>query len=299
MRRKRRRPAVRRAVEFGLKSFGLSPERPICAALHRPRGDSLFGADMHLACELGVVIAGTMQRNHGAGWFRVGPGQAYACASFQPHQWRFPQGRFERIVFQFLPGLFQQMPTLQGFDPVAPFGTPARYGPIGSSRGCKRRLAALGRELAVAYRSHTSGPLSGPACLDLMGVLRLVSDEAPTSGHPVPGPHAKVFAASRINPALDLVRSHLDRRITLPEAAGACGMGRSTFVKLFKEVTGLGFAEFALRWRLTDAAHALRTTDWPIKAIARQFGFRYRTYFSRVFGVHYGVAPGQYRNLTD
>ena len=286
-------------VEFGVRTFGLSPERPITVAVHRPQGRSQFGADMHLACELGIVISGTVRRDHGAGWFQVGAGQAYACTSFQPHQWRFPKGRFGRVVFQFLPNLFQQMPNLAGFDPMAPFRAPARYGPIGSSRTWRRGLARLGRDLAGRCERGAAERLPGPMCLDLMDALRLISEEVGSGASSAPEGPAKVFAAARINPALDLVRDHPGRSVTLAEAARACCMGRSTFVKLFKHVTGLGFVQFALRWRLAGAAHALRTTDWPVKSIARQYGFRYRSYFCRVFGAHYGVPPTQYRALAE
>lgn len=75
-------------------------------------------------------------------------------------------------------------------------------------------------------------------------------------------------------------------------------MPRRTFARLFKNVTGLGFAQLALRSRLTRAADALRSTDLPAKAIASRFGFRYRSHFHHAFVTHYGMAPGQYRKAA-
>ena len=286
-------------LAFAVKHFDLSPECPIMLTLSRPHGPGQFGADMHLAFELGLVVSGSLERNHGAGWFRVGVGQAYACTSFQPHQWRFPASGVGRIVFQFLPSLFQQMPALAGFDPMAPFRVPAQDGPIGTARRFRRRLADLGRKLTRQYRSSQSSALPGPMCLSLIGALGLISAEVTKGAPPATGAHADAFTSSRINPALELISNNPGRRVRLGEGARACSMARSTFVRQFKRVTGLGFVEFGLRWRLSRAAHSLRATDWPIKAIAQQCGFRYRSYFSRVFTAHYGLAPAQYRSLAE
>ena len=286
-------PANVPSSPLGSPRFGLSPDSPIHIAVHRAQGRFSSGADLHLACELGIVIAGSMQRDHGAGWFEVKAGQAYACPSFHPHQWRFPGRHIKRVVFEFLPSLFLHMPNLSGFDPTTPFRSPTQYGPIGSSRKGRQALADLGRQ--VATRCATAHPLPGIACVDLMNAVRLVLEGLPQEPARMPTRRTAVFAASRISAALDLLRDAPHRRVSLPEAARVCGMARSTFVKLFKTVTGLSFARFALRWRLSAAAHVLRTTDWPIKAIAEQFGFRYRTHFCRVFAAHYGMPPAQFR----
>ena len=58
---------------------------------------------------------------------------------------------------------------------------------------------------------------------------------------------------------------------------------------------GLRFAKFALRHRLQSAAHELRVTDSPIKAIARKWGFVDESHLSRLFVQHYGCPPGRYR----
>lgn len=275
------------------------PKRPLLVNLDVPPQRPTVNADMHLAFEIGVVLSGAVQRNHGAGWFHVGAGQAYASPSLQPHHWRFPEQPHQRLAFSFVPYLFEEMPALEGFDPMACFRWPTCGGPIGSNPTFHRSLLSLGRELASHYDAGVHLPVPGPACLDLMRLLHLVSQGLPKRAARGPRPRNELFAASRINAALELIRQRPGERISLLGAARACRMGVSTFAKLFKKVTGLTFAQFVLRWRLAHAAHLLLSTDWPIKTIADRFGFRYDTHFSRAFAAHYGLSPGRYRKMAD
>ena len=68
-----------------------------------------------------------------------------------------------------------------------------------------------------------------------------------------------------------------------------------SFARLFKQVTGLGFAQYALRSRLARAARELCLSDTPVKNIGLDFGFRHHSHFTRAFLAHYGVPPRRYR----
>jgi AraC-like DNA-binding protein len=279
-----------------LSRFPLSPESPIVVHLHdSPKGR--LGGDMHLAYEFGTVISGSVERDHGEGWFRLGVGQAWARALLEPHRWRIGARGARVLVFGFLHTLLARIPALDGFDPTLVFRSPVRQGAIGAGRRLRRSLAALGRELAPRYGGHAEPVRAGLACIDLMRTLALASEEAAETSHST-WRGVRLSDPQRIQPAVDLAEWALDRTVSVGEAARACGASRSTFDRVFRGVTGLGFATFALRCRLAAAAQALRATDTPIKAIAYRFGFKHISHFHHAFAAHYGMTPGRFRRTA-
>ena len=59
------------------------------------------------------------------------------------------------------------------------------------------------------------------------------------------------------------------------------------------------YATFVRRWRLSRASQLLRTTDTPIKNIARQLGFRHTTHFHSAFTAQFGTTPARYRHHAN
>ena len=303
--RKRRRPSRRenrhaastqKAEEITptIRRVDLTPERPVSVFVARRSYDSepRTGMHLHLPAEVGVVLAGGIKRNHGDGWFHVGVGQGWTCGPLEPHRWRVDQGGPLEFLFCFLPSLMSQMPDLAGLNPTAVFSSPVRSRAIGSRPAFRRALAALGRELLQKYQK---GVQPGPAYVDLLRVLELIGKEV-AEGIPQPrGSWSDLSVASRIQRALELVERTPQRRVSVDEAARACRMARSTFERLFRQVTGLSFGGFALHSRLVHAAHMLRHTDWTMQMIADQLGFGDVSHLNHAFVAHYGMAPSRYR----
>lgn len=104
--------------------------------------------------------------------------------------------------------------------------------------------------------------------------------------------HLQPFA--RIQPAVSIVFNN-KKFIRVEDAARACSMSRNTFALLFKQVMGLPFAIFALRYRLNATAWQIRSSDLPLKAIATEWGFTDISHLHRYFLRFYGVSPGEYR----
>ena len=275
-----------------LTELGLGPECPLVVLAAELSADSPIGADMHVSLELGIVVAGTRHEDHGRGWFRLGAGQAWAVASLEPHQWRIGSRGAEIVLFEVLPSLFAHLPNLAGLDPAAPFRSDARFGPIGTGRRWRRALADLGRELMAKHRSPVP---PGPCCVDLLRVLEHVATALPRDEPSRASDQRRPFDASRVYPAIEQLARVPSRIVGTTEAARRCRMSRTTFRRSFKEVTGLSFGQFELRWRLARAAHQLRATTDPIKAIAYRFGFTDASHFHHAFAAHYRMPPGRYR----
>ena len=75
-------------------------------------------------------------------------------------------------------------------------------------------------------------------------------------------------------------------------------MGRATFYKKIKELTGLGIMEYVTRKRMSTAAGLLIKTQLHISEIAQKTGYPDNQYFSKVFRQHFGMTPRDYRNRT-
>jgi AraC-like DNA-binding protein len=286
-------PPRRQVATPSIVRVDLTPEQPLTVAVDRLPADGRAYAHMHLALEAGVLLAGQMERNHGQGWFSHRAGQAWACGSLEVHRWRVARRGTVELRFNFLPSLFTRMPDLQGFNPSAVFRSPIRSGAIGAGGEVRRSLLGLGRELAEKYRTPVT---PGQAYVDLLRFLEIVGRESIPAEAGQAQPWGDLTGAQRIQPALDLIERASGRRVSVAEAARACAMSASRFARFFREVTGMGFAAFALRLRLAGAAHAVRYDTASLKAIAYRFGFRDLSHFYHVFTAHYGVAPGRYRS---
>jgi AraC-like DNA-binding protein len=82
---------------------------------------------------------------------------------------------------------------------------------------------------------------------------------------------------------------------TVDTLAAAAGMSRTTFLERFRETFSQSPIEFLQGFRLKFAAHLLKTTNLPVKAVAVAVGYSSRSYFSRIFSAAYTADPTAYR----
>lgn len=83
---------------------------------------------------------------------------------------------------------------------------------------------------------------------------------------------------------------------TLESMARQCGMGRTSFADLCRELLNTSPMEALVRWRLAFAAEQLRADQKrPITTIAFEVGFSSSQYFSAKFRKQYGMSPRQWR----
>ena len=73
-------------------------------------------------------------------------------------------------------------------------------------------------------------------------------------------------------------------------------LGRATFYKKIKELTGLGIMEYVTRKRMSIAVYLLTKTQLQISEIAHRIGYPDNQYFSKVFKQNFGMSPREYRN---
>lgn len=97
----------------------------------------------------------------------------------------------------------------------------------------------------------------------------------------------------------DAVRAMIDDPAaahSVESLASLVGASRSTFADRFARAFGCGPMEFLRRTRLHRAGWLLRSSDEPVKQLARRVGYDSRSYFTRAFREQFGVSPAAYRN---
>lgn len=97
-----------------------------------------------------------------------------------------------------------------------------------------------------------------------------------------------------IHQAMNYIREHMDREITLEELLRLTGMSKSYFSRNFKDVTGKTFVTYLNDMRIETAKRYLTETKQPIYWIASQVGYVDEHYFRRVFRERTGVTQNSF-----
>ncbi|HUX51642.1 MAG TPA: helix-turn-helix transcriptional regulator [Spirochaetia bacterium] len=253
-----------------------------------------FEFDMHYCLELGIVVDGQMDRYYRSVSRTYTSGEIWLCGMWEPHGWAVRHPPSNVIVFFLYPPLiartfFQEAQELNWF---APFTAPVEERPIIPE---KRRPEIL--SIATQVReTHFQSPSLRKVSLrlkifELMGIILDCWNKKPAPSWHSPEQYDK------IGTAMQLVFES-SRFLTASQIAQACGLNRNTLSRLFTEYTGMSFAEFALRYRVSSAAEHLRETEDPIKAVAASWGFSDASHFFRSFVKFYGCSPSDYRKTA-
>jgi transcriptional regulator GlxA family with amidase domain len=73
------------------------------------------------------------------------------------------------------------------------------------------------------------------------------------------------------------------------------GLAERTFIRRFREATGMTPLDYVHALRLEEAKQFLETGDLPVEAIANEVGYEETSFFSRLFRRKVGLTPAQYR----
>ena len=94
---------------------------------------------------------------------------------------------------------------------------------------------------------------------------------------------------------IEKMRDDFARDIQIDEYAVLCGLSRSRFEHLFKEVTGLTPHRYLTKIRFDKARYLLSNTNLNVSEISYMTGFSDSLYFSRLFRKKFGTPPSEYR----
>ncbi|MDH6142819.1 transcriptional regulator GlxA family with amidase domain [Kitasatospora sp. GP30] len=134
---------------------------------------------------------------------------------------------------------------------------------------------------------------SSPSLSDLVAG-RLIIEERPTQAtHSMPTALADRDATTAAFEAW--VRCHLNRPVTLTDAAHAIGVSKRTLQRRTRSVLGISPVRFIQDLRIEQATHLLRSTDEPIDVIARRVGYETASTLRMLLRTRTGRTAGQLR----
>jgi AraC-like DNA-binding protein len=275
------------------KELGLTPVRPFHGGVVVHPYPAALDTDMHQAFELGVLLSGEQERHFEGTVLTLTPGDVWLCAAWEPHGWRPRAPETVELVLQFLPDFLGEE-VLGGTSWLSMFAAPPDQRPRVASEDTRQVTMATAQELRREMSERGRGWLSAVRLGMLRLLLAIGRDWQPwhPSGRP---PNMKPGVLAKVMPAVRLVYSSPARRLSLEEAAAACGLSASQFSHIFRHTMGLSFGNFRTRTRLGYAAQLLLTTDQPVEHIAEQLGFVDASHLHHAFTKVYSCTPARYR----
>lgn len=110
---------------------------------------------------------------------------------------------------------------------------------------------------------------------------------------------AAVPSQSVVHAQIAAINAEPERRWVAGALAAAAGYSNAHYRRLFAGLTGSTPGQYIRQRRMEKAAHLLRGTRTPIKAIAAACGYEDSFHFSKQFKRWRGRAPGRYRGKGE
>ncbi len=225
----------------------------------------------------------------------IRPGDLFVVDNSQPHV-ALPDcgGSLRLLLVLFRPELVAA-PGCRAFDSgyLAPFRTADEHGleRIGHDTPLANELAAILHELAAVAQRHDPADrhLLDATLRRFLAVLVRQSHREPATGG------ADATKREQIRPVLSYVERHCRERVTLAEVAQVVHLSPSRVRHLFRDVSGVGFKEYATRVRLAEARRLLLSTDLSVAEVAHAVGYTNLHQFYAVFHRYSAMLPAEYR----
>jgi len=244
--------------------------------------------DVHDCLEFGVIVKGEIIRSYRDGDLNLGPGNVYYCGRWEPHTGEIIQAPCSLIVAVFEPDFIssRRFPEAPEVDLSVPFSHVSQTRPQCTGKH-REQMLEWAERVQRCIPADTPRKTAYIGILLIEGLLLAYGDWTPPKDRAEP-------SRDRISPALEMIHSR-KHSVNVMEAAQACGLSRSRFDLLFKELMGLTFSQYEMRRRLAGVAEALLKTEAPLKAIAQDWGFTDASHLHRRFIEYFGKTPNDYR----
>jgi AraC family transcriptional regulator of arabinose operon len=105
----------------------------------------------------------------------------------------------------------------------------------------------------------------------------------------------KDISFNKLGKAISLMKSNLNKRITLRDIAITCNCSEANVSKIFRESLKSAPIDYFIHLKIQEACKILLNTDLRIKEISLKLGYEDQYYFSRIFTKHVGLSPSLYR----
>lgn len=273
----------------------LDPDFPLAVLDFRTEGDA-DRMHWHEYLEIALCLEGTGRFLFGRRVHPIEPGDIFLVDNSHPHVAHpEPGGSLRLLLVLFRPELVAG-PGCRAFDSgyLAPFRAADELAlqRIPGASPLAAELTPILRELAdVAGRQDPDDRHLLDAILRLaLGVL--VRASAPGDDGCI---GTDAVRREQIRPVLSYVEEHCRERVTLDDVAEVVHLSPSRVRHVFRDVSGVGFKEYATRVRLTEAKRLLLATDLSVAEVAHSVGYTNVHQFYTVFHRYSSLLPAEYR----
>lgn len=156
-----------------------------------------------------------------------------------------------------------------------------------------QRLASLMRLIADEVRSGSPHGALYATSLSLGLASYLCNEHA--RGARTPLRERGMLSSVQKASVLELVHRRLAENLSLDELAGAAGVSRFHFLRLFKNTLGMTPHRFVIEQRLGAARRLLQDTNMPLAEIAASTGFSSQSHLCTAMRRSLGITPGEWR----
>jgi AraC-like DNA-binding protein len=273
----------------------LDPDFPLAVLDYRTEGDR-DRMHWHEYLEIALCLEGIGRFHFGRRVHLVEPGDIFLVDNSHPHV-ALPDagGSLRLLLVLFRPELVAG-PGCRAFDSgyLAPFRSADEHAMqrIPRATPLAAEVRPILRELAdVSARHNPDDRHLLDAILRL--ALGVLVRNRPTGEEDA----GRTDAARReqIRPVLSYVEEHCRERVTLDEVAEVVHLSPSRVRHVFRDVSGVGFKEYATRVRLTEAKRLLLATDLSVAEVAHSVGYTNVHQFYTVFHRYCSLLPAEYR----
>lgn len=109
-----------------------------------------------------------------------------------------------------------------------------------------------------------------------------------------PAPPQDAEKLQRLRALLVYLHAHYQEKLTLDEIAGEINLSKSECCRFFKKQMGLSIFDYLLDYRVERSLQLLRSGK-SVGETAAETGFSSPAYFAKVFRLHTGRTPSEYR----
>ncbi len=158
-----------------------------------------------------------------------------------------------------------------------------------------RRLAEILQKILLVTKEQPAYGATWIQGLLLEFFSILLTEEVSGKGTEALDP-ARMRYYHAIAPAVEVIHSDYNKKLTSGELADRCSMSLYYFCRVFKRVMGATPVQYQTEYRMRIADMLLRDGQMSIAAIAHMVGYEDETYFSRCYKNYKGISPRQEKN---
>lgn len=292
-----------RAIRGGLEAPRYEPERPGSKPLWMGYGASIYtlsgvqydfsGPHYHPGFEVGIVMKGSEQVTFNDCTLSCQVGDLWFANAWETHQCLAHHPDDEHLIAVFRFDYLGE--ELVGEVPWVTLFTLDHVQMLAASDDKLRRKVL---DIAHVMRDedwHRAPRWELVVRFELLRLFTEIERKCFLAGAPINEALPRAAKLAQLVPALSLLRSLPLERVSLGEAARACGLSPSHFHRLFGDVFGISYAKLCLQNRLSLASSMIVNTSKSIAAIAAETGFASSSHLHRHFRRYSGCTPGEYR----